>query len=78
MTKTQAIFFHALDELDSIVEAYQSLSVISQNASNDFSHVGVVMRNMNEHMGMLAEVLRDTAKLADWPDSHPATFVGCN
>jgi len=75
-TKALAFFLHALDELDSAVEAYQSLSILSQNADNDFSHVGVVMRNLNAHLASLAEILRDMAHQADWPDSLPATFVG--
>lgn len=73
MISYQTIFVDALDELDSLVEAYLSLQILSQNASNDFSHVGVVMRNMNRHMSILAQDLRSCAKYADWTDSHPAT-----
>lgn len=76
MNKASAFFFHALDELDSAVEAYQSLSILSQNAPNDFSHVGVVMRNLNEHLASLAEIIRDLANEADWPDSLPAATGG--
>lgn len=76
MTESQAVFFHALDELDSIVKVYQSLALLSKNASEDFSHACVVMRTLNEHMAMLAEVLRDISRHADWSDSHPAAYVG--
>lgn len=76
MKQAYAFFFDALDELDSAVEAYQSLSILSQNAANDFSHVGVVMRNLNKHLASLAAVLRELANQADWPDSLPGATGG--